>query len=337
MKKTIVVLGLILLCASTLMAGGTAEGADAEAGSDKPIQIVMAGGSVGGSGLPAAVAWAEKAKASYPDSVIDVIPGGTLQNILRLKVEDIDIGLVTISTLTKAYKGMTPPKEFETPLENLRGINIFWNQFYHFIVPEKFQAETVDEIFEKKMPIRICPGGPRGHMGVLATEEMLKTTWNVSFDDIISWGGQVIYTEFGDAVQMLKDGQLDVFSPLTAAPNSTIMELSTLSNVKFLPMGKKSVAAMVENGYPEIMIPAGVYKGIDEDLLSIAAPYGAAAHVNVSEDVVYKLTKVLCENDEYMRNVNATLKNFQPENFKSFLIPLHPGAERYYREQGWIE
>ena len=173
-------------------------------------------------------------------------------------------------------------------------------------------------------------------MGVMATEEMLKTTWGVSFDDIVSWGGQVVYTEFGDAVQMLKDGQLDAFSPLTAAPNSTIMELSTLSNVKFLPMGKKSVAQMVENGYPEIMIPAGVYRGIDADLLSIAAPYGAAAHAEVPEDIVYKLTKALCENDEYMRNVNATLKSFYPENFKSFLIPLHPGAERYYREQGWI-
>ena len=124
----------------------------------------MAGGSVGGSGLPAAVAWAEKAKAAYPDAVIDVIPGGTLQNIMRLNVKDIDIGLVTISTLTKAYKGMTPPKEFEKPLDNLRGINIFWNQFYHFIVPGNFPAETVDEIFEKKMPIKLCPGRPpRSH------------------------------------------------------------------------------------------------------------------------------------------------------------------------------
>lgn len=303
----------------------------------EPIKMVMAGGSVGGSGLPAAVAWSEKIKEAYPGSVIDVIPGGTLQNILRLGNKDIDVGLVTTSSLAKAYKGMTPPKEFATPLTNLRGINIFWNQYYHFIVPADFEAKTVDEVFEKKMPIKICPGGPRGHMGVMATEEMLKSVWGYSFKDIESWGGQIVYTEFSDAVQMMKDGQLDAFSPLTAAPNATIMELSTLSDVKFLPMGEKSVAKMVENGYPKIFMPKGIYKGVEEDLLCIAAPYGAATREEISEDVIYQITKVLCEHDEYMRNVNAILKNFYPENFKGLLLPLHPGAEKYYKEQGWLE
>jgi TRAP transporter TAXI family solute receptor len=300
------------------------------------MRLLMAGGSVGGTGLLAGSAWAEKIKLAYPGSIIDVVPGGTVTNIMRLGNGDIDIGWATTTTMKEAFEGNTA--QFPNPLSDLRGIARLWNQQYQFIVSEGFPASTVDEVFQGKMPIRFCPGGPRGHIGVLATEQLLEKVYGITFRDIEDWGGQIIYTEFSEAVQLMRDGHINVFSPLTAAPNSTIMELTSLANVKFLSLEQDSIDKMEELGYVGVDLKAGTYRGMNEDVRTISAPFGIGVTADLSDDDVYRITKVLCDSRDHLASVHVILEQYDPPtSFIGLGIPLHPGAEKYYREQGWLQ
>lgn len=126
--------------------------------SARQMRLLMAGGSVGGTGLLAGSAWAEKIKAAYPGSVIDVVPGGTVTNIMRLGNKDIDIGWATTTTMKEAFEGNTA--QFPNPLSNLRGIARLWNQQYQFIVSEVFLQVPLTKCFGGKCRFGSAPVAP---------------------------------------------------------------------------------------------------------------------------------------------------------------------------------
>ncbi len=318
--------------------GGGAKAYAGEAKKNLKWSIVMATGSVGGTASVLGPALAERIKAEYPDAVIDMPSGGTTTNILRVGTGDIEVGWATLTTAKAGYEGTPPPKEFTTPLKDLRGVANVWGQEFQFVAPKKYAAATVDEIFEKKLPVRIVPGGPRGNMGVLALEQLLTARWGITLKDVEAWGGKVIYAEFTEAVAMMQDGQIDLFCPLTASPNSVMMELANTLDVKFLPMSEASIQKMRPIGYEPAVLKKGTYKGVDADIPSISAPFGLIANANVSDDLVYELTRILCESKPYLENAHVIAKDFIPEKAMNGLgAPIHAGAEKYYREKGWLK
>ena len=330
MKKGWLALVVCLVC--PFIIGGTASGGEVK------WNIVMATGSVGGTASVLGPALTERIKSEYPDAVIDMPPGGTTTNILRVGTGEIEVGWATLTTAKAGYEGTPPPKEFATPLVDLRGVANVWDQQFQFVVPKSFAANSVDEMFEKKMPIRVVPGGPRGNFGVLALEQLLGAMYGVTLKDIESWGGKVIYAEFTEAVAMMQDGHIDLFCPLTASPNSTMMELANTIDVKFLPMSEKSIKVMHQFGYEPTVLKKGTYKDVNEDVPSISAPFGIIANNNVSSDLIYELTRILCENKPHLENAHVIAKDFNPENAMNGLgAPIHPGAEKYYREKGWMK
>lgn len=62
------------------------------------------------------------------------------------------------------------------------------------------------------------------------------------------------------------------------------------------------------------------------------------ANAKVSADVVYRVVKILAENPDRVRKIHDSVKEFDPTTaWKDLGAPLHPGAEKYYREKGWIK
>ena len=305
----------------------------------KDIQwnITMALGSVGGTASVLGPALAERIKAEYPDAVIDMPPGGTTTNILRVGSGELEFGWATLTTAKAGYDGTPPPDDFTEPLADLRGVANIWGQQYQFIVPKDFPANTIDEVFENKMKIRMVPGGPKGNIGVLATEQLLDACFGLTLADIESWGGQVVYAEFTEATSMMQDGHIDVFCPLTASPNSSVMELFNMKEMKCLPLSDESIKKMEQFGYIEGVLAAGKYQGVDADVKTISAPFGIVCNANVPDDQVYELTRILCENKSHLENAHVIAKEFDPEHAMDGLgAPIHPGAQKYYQEQGWM-
>lgn len=90
--------------------------------------------------------------------------------------------------------------------------------------------------------------------------------------------------------------------------------------------------------YPFLLqndIPAGTYSCVNEDVGAVAVTAVIVASEDLSEDVVYEFTKALFESKDELINANAQWKHLDPEvSCQHGNVPLHPGAERYYKEIG---
>lgn len=304
----------------------------------KPVKFVFAGGGTGGVATLVATAIAEKIKTTYPGSVVDVVPGGTLTNILRIAKGDVAIGHAGQTATMMAYKGIPPPEEFKEPRKNLRGISSVMPSYYTFIVKRDFPAEYIEEVFEKKIPVKINPGGPRGHVGVQATEIMLAKAFGIKLPDIEKWGGKVVYSDFTEATQMMQDGHLDVFSPMFQPKTAAIVELATLYPIKILKIKPETVKKLEEAGYAAVTLPKDTYKGVNYDVQTFGDPLIYITRAEMPEDEVYRITKIICENKDHLIRAHESMAFWNPkEDWKNLPVPLHPGAERYYKEVGWLK
>ena len=92
-------------------------------------------------------------------------------------------------------------------------------------------------------------------------------------------------------------------------------------------------------GYTSSVVPAGMFKGLEKDVVTIGFPTCLLVREDISSDVVYTLVKAIVENKEKIQSAYKSFKAFDPKTAwkpeKVGGVPLHPGAERYYKERGW--
>ncbi len=96
------------------------------------------------------------------------------------------------------------------------------------------------------------------------------------------------------------------------------------------------VTAKIDNAaYQAASIPAGTYDGQDSDVPTVAITNLLVSHDGVSDDVAYQMTKLMFNNLDRLGNAHSAAKDIKLEGAaKGLPIPLHPGAERFYKEAG---
>jgi TRAP-type uncharacterized transport system substrate-binding protein len=93
-----------------------------------------------------------------------------------------------------------------------------------------------------------------------------------------------------------------------------------------------------------VNLPRGHYgPAFDKEIVSICGPEVLAVNANVPDDIAYTMVKAICENAELIRSSHASVSSFSSENAYKWLVrftkyvPLHPGAEKYFREKRYIK
>jgi len=148
------------------------------------------------------------------------------------------------------------------------------------------------------------------------------------------------HLDYSEANIGLKDKTLDAIFVWAGVPIPGIMEIATVRRIRIIPLAEEILEELVkESSYCSITsIPKETYRGMTEDIRTIAVPALLICDGKLSEELVYKMTKSLYENIDVVRAMHVRAKNIQ---IKSALdgvgIPLHPGAERYYKEVGILK
>ncbi|MEE8173304.1 MAG: TAXI family TRAP transporter solute-binding subunit [Alphaproteobacteria bacterium] len=136
---------------------------------------------------------------------------------------------------------------------------------------------------------------------------------------------------------LMKDGHIDAFIGLTTAPNSSFIALDFSPGIRFLPVSDSIADAYIKEnpGFIKSTIKKGTYSGVKEDVPTIAAPTILIIHKDVSDDLAYKMAKVLWDNHAEIVKVNKFWLNTSlAAATDGAAIPIHPGALRYYKEMG---
>lgn len=214
-------------------------------------------------------------------------------------------------------------------------INCITNDFLN-----KYGVSTIEEIFEQKLPLRIgC--SPVGSMDAQGAYLLLEY-FGVTQEDLESWGGSITNQSGSENQAALQDGKIDFYIDHTSGSSSTMAEIATTCDVTFLQWGEDTINWFVEEqGFQRVTVPADCFKGQTEEIVLPGSPDCIFCREDLSEEVVYQITKTLCENRD---NLVATYNTLAPwdvatcmESEKIGGNELHPGAARYYQEMGYIQ
>lgn len=321
MKKMLAVLLSVVL----LVAVGTPALADTD--------LTLSAGAVGGSWYMYGALFNDLWTANIPDLNATLIAGAGNSNPFAVDNNESQLGFTYVHTARDAYNGEGVSAQ---PAENIRLLMNIRSIFYFTCMLDKnLGIISFDDIKEKK-PALVCAVGAAGS----GSEEVFRAVFEahgITYEDIESWGGRIEYVGGGSGADLFRDGHVNVLSNAAPQPYSTWVEVAASRDVVLLPIDDAAADVMKELGYDVDTIDTTPYGDPTGMILSAGPTSILIVNKDVDEELVYQMTKLLYENFDNLIEVQSDLRGFDPENAANAEIPLHPGAERYYREIGLIQ
>lgn len=329
MEKKLLALSLcvLLLTSMSLVGCGGNNAGEEKSG---PVFLNITTATTGGTYYPIGVGlanlWNEKLKESDGISVSAQSSAGSVENIDLLRNKEAQLAIMQGLCGAMAWQGKGP---FEgNPYQDYRSIAALWFNVEHFTVKQELaKTGTVDDI--KGLHFSVGPSGSGTETSTLTIMEGLGLT----LDDITS--ERLGYTE---TAQAMKDGRLDGGSFPGGPPVSAISDLyASPLEVKTLEFSDEHLNN-INNVFPtwdKWVIKPETYTGQSEEIHTIAQPNWLAINSDIDEEIVYKLTKTIFENLEYLHGVHKATEQISFETaFKGVPVPLHPGAVKFFKEKG---
>ena len=168
--------------------------------------------------------------------------------------------------------------------------------------------------------------------GTVANAEQILNVYGMNFDDII-----VHYMSFSESADAMRTGTIMGFFVTAGAPTSAIAELAEDMDIKILSIDQEHMDIVQKNygGYVSCTIPAGTYKGQDEDVTTLGVKSVLVAGNSVSEETIKTLTEDLFKNAEKLSSYTVTDSTMTVQSAtEGISIPFHKGAASYYESQG---
>jgi TRAP transporter TAXI family solute receptor len=271
---------------------------------------------------------------------IKVIPGGGTQNPVLVQKGEVEIGMGLPPLLDAGLKGEDPYTGQKMP--DLRAIagNMSLNTFHFYVGEETPYAKmTLEEIFKGRKPIRLAISKP-GSSDVWVFEKVMEF-YGVSYKDWEAAGAKFFRGSYSEQAGAFKDRNVDGTFTFLALPGASITEASVGRNLKLLPFPEPLLAHLGKFGLGKGTIPAGTYpRAVNGNEPIVSATMGTTITVSskMSNDLAYTLAKTLNDNVDRVHKIHGSLADYDPAKGHLFLgAPLHPGAERYYREKGYLK
>ena len=309
-----------------------------------PTTLTWVAGGVGGGWYVQAGGIARMIAEKEPKITIKVVPGGGVVNPVRVSTHKDDLGWGITFVDKMALKGLAPIYEKENPdVRSLGGI--FGIYHIHFLAAKDQGITTVAELAEKvKAGEAIKVAAPMKGTSDLPLVENIFNFYGISLDAIEKAGGKVFHAVYADMVNLYKDKHVDFVFTHLGLPGAAITEMTVSRDSTLLAVSDECVAAMNESlgtlaaDSGRAMIPKETYKGQDADVTAIASAGEFIVNKDVPELVAYTIIKLICDNIEEVHTINPANTNFIPENgWKNVAVPLHPGAEKFYKEAGYMQ
>ena len=279
---------------------------------------------------------------------IRVIPGGGTQNPVLLSRGDAGVGMGMPLLLGAALGGEDP--YVGRKMEGLRGLagNVSLNVFHFYVAADsRFAGMTIDEIVSSRRPIRLAISRP-GTADVWGMEKILAhyglCTPGKPSDCYRAWesvGAKFVRGSYAEQAAAFRNHKVDGAFVFLALPAASVVEASEGRRLKLLPFPKPLVESLARFGFGDGTIPAGTYpKAVNagEDIASASMGTTIAASATMSPDAAYLITRAINDNPDRVHGIHPSLADYDPASAYLHLgVPLHPGAERYYREKGWLK
>jgi uncharacterized protein len=253
--------------------------------------------------------------------------GGSVYNVNTIRAGELEFGVVQSDIQFHAQEGSG---EFTDKFEGLRAVFSLHPEPVTIMALPDSGIDNISDFAGKRVNIGNPGSGTRG------TWETLEEA------GIVSTGDLSLATELKSAemAQSLCDGRIDAFFWLVGHPSASTQEAMSTCDAKLVHATGPGIDELVAERpyYRHATIPAGTYPGQDEDINTFGVGATFVTSADVPEEVVYTLVKAVFENFDDLKNLHPALANLKEEEMirDSLTAPLHAGAEKYYKERGWM-
>jgi TRAP transporter TAXI family solute receptor len=249
------------------------------------------------------------------------------ENLNLLQAGRGEVAFTLGDALSDAWKG-DEEAGFKTPLKKLRGLSATYNNYIQIVASADSGIKTLADLKGKRVSVGAAKSGTE-----LNARAIFKAA-GLSYKDL----SKVEYLPFGESVELIKNRQLDATLQSAGLGVASIRDLATSVKIVVVAIPPEVVAKVGDPAYQPAVIPANTYEGQTADVATAAIPNFLVTQADVSNDLAYQMAKALYENLDTLYAAHNAAKAIKRENaVKGMPVPLHPGAERYYKEVGVIK
>lgn len=297
---------------------------------EKTLSITTSG--AGGSWYAVGTRVIEAVKKQNPNVVTQVQTGGGLTNLKKLQNAQSDIGMTFAFAAPLAFKGSAP---FEEEHDNLTYLGQLFPGYLQIVVREDANIERFEDLFDKRIAV-----GKVGWGGELMFRLMLDA-FDMNYDKIRDRGGVINYAGTAQSTSMMRDGNVDAIISGGSPPgHPKFAELALTTDIDLLKISDENLDRIFQANptFIEARMPENPYEGVEGGFRSIGGSVILAANESLSEEAGYRIVKAFYENLEKIKGDMKMLREAQAESALEGNkgLPVHPGAQRYYEEQGMM-
>ncbi len=252
---------------------------------------------------------------------------GSAENLSMLDEGRGEIAFAIGDTLSNAWKG-NEDAGFKAPLKNLRGIAALYPNYIQIVARGDSNIHSLADLKGKKISV-----GPPKSNTELDARAIFKAA-GLDYKDF----AKVEYAPFGQSVELMKERQIDALVQSADLGGLALRDLATSLSVIVVPMPPDVVKKMNDPTFLPAVIPAGTYRGQTADVPAVAVQNYLVSHDGVADEVVYATAKALWTNLDALTALRSAAKAIDLQRaLEGLPVPLHPGAERYYKEVGVLK
>lgn len=292
------------------------------------VQLSFPTGTTTGVYYPLGAGLAKLWNDKLPNvSVASQASNGSVQNLNFMQKGEAKIALTPIGTLWEAYNGKV---SFDgRPYPNVRVIAALYPNVDQFLI-RKGAANGVADLKGKSF----VPGATAS-----ATEidsKRILEAYGITYKDIKN-----NFVGFTEAVDLMRNKQVAGTMIQAGLPTAAVTEIMSTADGQLISLDDDKIKAL-QDKYPwfvEFTIPAKTYDGQDKDIKTVAQPNMLVVDASMPDDLAYQLTKTLMESLKELEKTHSVMKYVTLENATKGLagVPLHPGAEKFYKEKGVLK
>jgi len=290
------------------------------------INILTGGQS--GVYYPLGVALSQVYNKSIPNAKATAqVTKASAENMNLLQAGRGELAFALADTVADAWNG-NAEAGFDKKLDKLRGLSGTYNNYVQIVANKDSGIKTLADLKGK----RVSVGAPRS--GTELNARAVFKAAGIDYKDL----GRVEYLPFGESVELMKNRQLDATLQSAGLGVASIRDLANSIDIVVVPIPEDVIKAINNPAYQPSVIPAGTYNGQTTDVPTAAIPNFLVTQSNVSDDLAYQMTKALYDNLPALQAAHNAAKAIELKNaLNGMPVPLHPGAERYYKEVGLIK
>jgi len=288
---------------------------------------VLTGGT-SGVYYPLGVALSGSIGKALPNAKVSVqATKASVENLNLLQAGRGEIAFTLGDSLSDAWKG-NEEAGFKAPLKKLRGIAAIYPNYIQIVARADAGIRTLADLKGKKISV----GAPRS--GTELNARAVLGAAGLTYKDF----AKVEYLPFGESVELMKNRQLDVTLQSAGLGVASLRDLATAMDIVVVPVPADIIKKINDPAYLATTVPADTYRGQTAAVPTAAVQNYLVTQDGVPADTVYAMTKALWTGLDALVAAHSAAKAIKLEHaLDGMPVPLHPGAERYYKEVGLIK